>query len=55
MVNVWVNDVVNERTSCLRLSRSACHGLAYALIKIVQLIAKSTYYRSHISHLGARW
>ena len=24
MVNVWVNDVVNERAPCLRLSMSAC-------------------------------
>ena len=25
MVNVWVNDVVNERASCLMLSRLCLH------------------------------
>ena len=24
MVNIWVNDVVNERASCLWLSMAAC-------------------------------
>ena len=44
MVNAWVNDVVNERASCLRLSMSACRFCSVCLCYYDMFVVVEVYF-----------